>query len=515
MAKPTGFIEYERCPPPDRPPTERAKDWNEFHNDFPSETEARTQAARCMDCGTPFCHSGVVYDGAASGCPLGNLIPEWNELAYLGLWHEALRRLRLTNNFPEFTGRVCPAPCEGACTLGSIPLPPVTIKANECGIIDRAWAESWMRPELPPRRTGKKVAVVGSGPAGLACADQLNRAGHEVTVFERADRVGGILTYGIPNMKLDKRIVARRVDLMAAEGVRFVTNVELAPDGAKSPNRRGASAISAAELRKTFDAVVLACGAARPRDLDVEGRGLAGIHFAMEYLTANTKYILNSTEASEGRNPPEGAYISAKGRDVVVIGGGDTGTDCVGTAIRQGAKSVTQLEIMARPPEQRPPNNPWPRWPRVLKTDYGQEEALALFGKDPRLFLVTAKKFLGGKDGRVSGVSVVDVEWKKDASGRMAPCEVKGSERVLPATLVLIAMGFLGPEKAPLDAFGLEADERGNVKAAYGSFATSEPGVFAAGDMRRGQSLVVWAIAEGRGAAREVDRYLMGDTRLA
>jgi glutamate synthase (NADPH/NADH) small chain len=507
MAKPTGFLEYERCPPPDRAPAARVKDWDEFHESYASEEEARAQAARCMDCGTPFCHSGVLYDGAASGCPLGNLVPEWNELAYRGLWLEALRRLRLTNNFPEFTGRVCPAPCEGACTLGSIPMAPVAIKCDEALIIDRGWTEGWMTPELPTRRTGKKVAVIGSGPSGLACADQLNRAGHEVTVYERADRAGGILTYGIPNMKLDKRIVARRVDLMAAEGVRFATGVELVPDGEGKPGRPGTKALAAAELRSKFDAVVLACGAARPRDLDIEGRSLAGVHFAMDYLSANTKSLLDSAHA-------DGAYVSAKGRDVVVIGGGDTGTDCVGTAIRQGARSVTQLEIMPRPPEERAPGNPWPRWPRVIKTDYGQEEAAALFGKDPRLFLVTARKFLGGKDGGVSGVSVVDVEWKKDAQGRTSPVEVKGSERVLPAGLVLIAMGFLGPEKGPLEALGVQADERGNAKAAYGSFATSATGVFAAGDARRGQSLVVWAIAEGRGAAREVDRYLMGQTRL-
>jgi glutamate synthase (NADPH) small chain len=507
MAKPTGFMEYERCPPPDRAPTERVKDWDEFHEHYASEEEARAQAARCMDCGTPFCHSGVLFDGAASGCPLGNLIPEWNELAYRGLWLEALRRLRLTNNFPEFTGRVCPAPCEGSCTLGSIPMPPVAIKCDEALIIDRGWAEGWMKPELPPRRTGKKVAVVGSGPSGLACADQLNRAGHEVTVYERADRAGGILTYGIPNMKLDKRVVARRVDLMAAEGVRFATGVEIVPDGAERAGSAGVGKMTAGELRSKFDAVVLACGAARPRDLEIEGRGLSGVRFAMDYLSANTKSLLDSKHA-------DGAYISAKGRDVVVIGGGDTGTDCVGTAIRQGARSVTQLEIMPRPPEERAPNNPWPRWPRVLKTDYGQEEAAALFGKDPRVFLVTARKFLGGKDGAVSGVSVVDVEWKKDAQGRMAPVEVKGSERVLSAQLVLIAMGFLGPEKGPLEAFGVQADERGNAKADFGAFATSASGVFAAGDMRRGQSLVVWAIAEGRGAAREVDRYLMGGTRL-
>jgi len=508
-------MEYERCPPPDRAPTERVKDWEELHDSYASEDEARAQAARCMDCGTPFCHSGVLYDGAVSGCPLGNLIPEWNELAYRGLWLEALRRLRLTNNFPEFTGRVCPAPCEGACTLGSVPLPPVSIKGNEAGIIDRGWAEGWMKPELPARRTGKRVAVVGSGPSGLACADQLNRAGHEVTVYERADRAGGILTYGIPNMKLDKRVVARRVDLMAAEGVRFATGVEVVPEGTAEASRPGAKTVTAAEVRSKFDAVVLACGAARPRDLEVEGRGLAGVHFAMDYLTANTKSLLDSRQSDGKRQAAvEGSPISAKGRDVIVIGGGDTGTDCVGTAIRQGAKSVTQLEIMPRPPESRAPNNPWPRWPRVLKTDYGQEEAIALFGKDPRVFLVTAKKLLGGKDSRVSGVAVVDVEWKKDAQGRMSPQEVPGSERILPAGLVLVAMGFLGPEKGPLEAFGAQADERGNARAAYGSFATSAPGVFAAGDARRGQSLVVWAIAEGRGAAREVDRYLMGRTRL-
>jgi glutamate synthase (NADPH) small chain len=495
MAKPTGFIEFERCLPPDRLPAERAKDWDEFHTAFKTEAEFRDQAARCMDCGTPFCHSGVLYEGAVSGCPLNNLIPEWNELLYRGLWREALSRLRLTNNFPEFTGRVCPAPCEGACTLGSIPNPAVTIKNDEVSIVDRGWSEGWIVPSLPQRRTGKKVAVVGSGPSGLACADQLNQAGHEVTVYERADRVGGLLAYGIPNMKLDKRILARRVDLMAAEGVRFVTGVEVG------------KGLKGQELRAGCDAVVVAVGSTRPRDLPIEGRKLAGAHFAMEFLGANTKSLLDSKHA-------DGKYISAKGRDVVIIGGGDTGTDCVGTSIRHGAKSVTQLEIMPRPPEERAPNNPWPRWPKVLKTDYGQEEAAALYGKDPRVFLVTAKKFLGDKEGRVSGVVVVDVEWKKDASGRFGPQEVAGSERVLPASLVLIAMGFLGPEETALAALGVERDERGNAKAQAGSFATSAPGVFAAGDARRGQSLVVWAIAEGRGAAREVDRYLMGQTRL-
>ncbi len=503
MAKPSGFMEYERALPPDRPPAERAKDWGEFHSAFKTEEGFKTQAARCMDCGTPFCHSGILYDGAVSGCPINNLIPEWNDLIYRGLWREALSRLRLTNNFPEFTGRVCPAPCEGACTVGSIPMPPVAIKHSEVSIIDRGWEEGWLVPELPARRTGKKIAVVGSGPSGLACADQLNKAGHEVTVYERADRVGGLLTYGIPNMKLDKKIVSRRVDLMAAEGVRFVTGVEVG------------SALSPAELRSKNDAVLLACGSTKPRDLPIEGRKLAGVHFAMEFLSSNTKSLLDS-QSPEGHRPSaaEGKYISAAGREVVIIGGGDTGTDCVGTSIRQGATKVTQLEIMPRPPEERAPDNPWPRWPKTLKTDYGQEEATVLFGSDPRIFLVTAKKFLGDKDGRVSGVVIVDVAWKKDASGRFGPQEVPGSERTIPASLVLIAMGFLGPEEAILKAFEIEADARGNAKADFGAFGTSVPGVFAAGDCRRGQSLVVWAIAEGRGAAREIDRYLMGETRL-
>jgi glutamate synthase (NADPH) small chain len=510
MAKPTGFIEYDRALPADRSPKDRIKDWNEFHSAFKSEEEYREQAARCMDCGTPFCHSGVLYDGAVSGCPLNNLIPEWNDLLYRGLWREALARLRLTNNFPEFTGRVCPAPCEGACTLGSIPNPAVTIKHDEVSIIDRAWDEGWIKPNLPPKRTGKKVAVVGSGPSGLACADQLNQAGHEVTVYERADRIGGLLTYGIPNMKLDKKTVQRRIDLMAAEGVRFVTGTALGKD------------IKADELRAKHDAVVVACGSTVARDLPIEGRKLEGIRFAVEFLSANTKSLLDSkladalrSSAAEGKSSADNpGFISAKGLDVVIIGGGDTGTDCVGTSIRQGAKSVTQLEIMPRPPESRAPDNPWPRWPKVLKTDYGQEEAAFLFGGDPRRFLVTAKKFVGDKKGRVSGVVIVDVEWKKDAKGRFSPQEVAGSERTLPASLVLIAMGFLGPEAALLDSFGIERDERGNAKAAFGSFATNATGVFAAGDARRGQSLVVWAIAEGRGAAREVDRYLMGESRL-
>jgi glutamate synthase (NADPH/NADH) small chain len=508
MAKPTGFIEYDRALPADRPPKERVKDWNEFHAAFKTEEEYREQAARCMDCGTPFCHSGVLYEGAVSGCPLNNLIPEWNDLLYRGLWREALGRLRYTNNFPEFTGRVCPAPCEGACTLGSIPSPAVTIKNIEVAIIDRAWDDRRVTAQPAAWHTGKTVAVVGSGPAGLACADQLNQAGHEVTVYERADRVGGLLTYGIPNMKLDKKIVQRRVDLMAAEGVRFATGTNVGKD------------VKAEELRAKHDAVVIAAGSTLPRDIQIEGRKLSGIHFAVDFLSANTKSLLDSADArkaSAAEGKPSAVtqgFVSAKGRDVVIIGGGDTGTDCVGTSIRQGAKSVTQLEIMPKAPDSRAPDNPWPRWPKVLKTDYGQEEAAALFGADPRLFLVTAKKFLGDKEGRVSGVVVVDVEWKKDERGRFSPQEVAGSERTLPASLVLVAMGFLGPEPALLESFGVDKDERGNAKAAYGAFATSVPGVFAAGDARRGQSLVVWAIAEGRQAAREVDRYLMGGSRL-
>jgi glutamate synthase (NADPH/NADH) small chain len=495
MAKPTGFIDYERVLPADRPPAERARDWSEFHGVFTAEEERKKQAARCMDCGTPFCHAGLVFDGAASGCPINNLIPEWNDLVYRGLWLEALHRLRLTNNFPEFTGRVCPAPCEGACTVGSIPKEPVAIKLNEVTIIDRGWEEGWLQPEPPTLRTGKKVAVVGSGPSGLACADQLNHAGHEVVVYERHDRVGGILTYGIPNMKLDKSIVARRVGLMEAEGVRFVTSVEVGKD------------LSAADLKGQYDALVLACGSTKPRDLPIEGRKLEGIHFAMDFLRSNTKSLLDSKHA-------DGSYIAAEGRDVVIIGGGDTGTDCVGTAIRQGARSVTQLEIMPKPPLARAKDNPWPRWPKTLKTDYGQEEAAALFGKDPRIFLVTAKRFIGDAQGKLTGVEIVDVEWKTGAGGRLAPVEVEGSARLVPAGLVLIAMGFLGPEETLPKAVGVDLDERGNAKAAFGDFATTAPGVFAAGDMRRGQSLVVWAIAEGRGAARAVDRYLMGSTRL-
>jgi glutamate synthase (NADPH/NADH) small chain len=493
MGKPTGFMEFKRELPPDRAPLERIGDWNEFHL-HTSEEKQRIQGARCMDCGIPFCHSGMLFSGMASGCPINNLIPEWNDLIYKGQWKEAVARLLKTNNFPEFTGRVCPAPCEGACTVG-INDPQVTIKANECAIIDRAFENGWIVPKPPVNRTGKKVAVVGSGPSGLACADQLNKAGHTVTVFERADRIGGLLMYGIPNMKLDKSVVDRRVNLMKAEGINFVTNVEVGKD------------YPADNLLKEFDAVVLCGGATNPRDLPIEGRQLKGVHFAMEFLRANTKSLLDS-----GLN--DGNYISAKGKDVIIIGGGDTGTDCVATSIRHGCNSVIQLEIMPEPPSSRQANNPWPEWPKVLKVDYGQEEAIALYGKDPRQYCITAKKFVGDENGNLKEVHTVNIEWKKDDSGRFVPVEIPGTEKVWPAQLVLLAMGFLGPEETLPKELGLSQDSRSNVKAEYGKYTTNIEGIFSAGDMRRGQSLVVWAINEGRGAARECDRYLMGYTNL-
>jgi glutamate synthase (NADPH/NADH) small chain len=493
MGKPTGFLEYRRLAAPDRQPLERVKDWDEFHTFLAIEQQER-QGARCMNCGIPFCHSGVLINSAASGCPIHNLIPEWNDLIYHGRWQEAWQRLMKTNNFPEFTGRVCPAPCEGACTVG-INEPQVTIKANECAIIDKAWENGWMQPRPPLIRSGRSVAVVGSGPAGLACADQLNRAGHAVCVFERADRVGGLLMYGIPNMKLDKRLVERRVRLMTEEGVTFKTNCEVGRD------------LSMHDLRQSHDAIVLCGGATMPRDLDVPGRNLQGIHFAVDYLHANTRHLLDHGDA--GRPP-----IDARGLDVVVIGGGDTGTDCVGTAIRQGCRSVTQLEIMPLPPEARLPHNPWPQWPAILRTDYGQEEAIAHFGADPRVWLTTAQSFSGDSSAHVTAVQTVSVRWEKNSQGRFVPIEEPGSEKSRPAQLVLLAMGFLGPEDTALTELQLSRDSRSNVLAAAGTYATSVEGIFAAGDMRRGQSLVVWAIQEGRGAARACDTWLSGSSLL-
>ncbi len=494
MGKPSGFIEYQREPVSDRSPLDRIKDWDEIHEHF-VEKKLRTQAARCMDCGTPYCHTGITLSGMASGCPVNNLIPEFNDLVYKGKWKEAYHRLMKTNNFPEFTGRVCPAPCEGSCVLGVIE-PPVTIKNIECAIIDRAWKEGWVVANPPATRTGKSVAVVGSGPAGLAAADQLNRAGHLVTVFERADRIGGLLMYGIPNMKLDKEVVNRRVKLMEDEGVVFKTGLEIGKN------------LSAKQLLDEFDSVVLCCGATQPRDLPIEGRELKNIHFAMDFLGPNTRELW---DVKEGKSK-EFTQL-AKDRHVIIIGGGDTGTDCVGTSIRHGCKSVTQLEIMPQPPAGRNPGNPWPEWPKVYNMDYGQEEAAALYGKDPREYLVTANKFEGDEEGRVKAVHIHNIEWTED-NGRFVPKKVEGSDRVIPADLVLLAMGFLGPENAIVEELDLEQDTRSNVKADYGRFTTNVKKVFAAGDMRRGQSLIVWAMNEGRAAARECDRFLMGTTDL-
>jgi glutamate synthase (NADPH/NADH) small chain len=495
MGKVTGFLEVDRQTISEKEPLERIKNWDEFKI-HPTDDLLQKQSSRCMDCGTPFCHTGHLVSGMASGCPINNLIPEWNDLVYRGRWKEALERLHKTNNFPEFTGKVCPAPCEGSCVLAIIE-PAVTIKNIEALIIDRGWDEGWVVPHVPKIRTGKRIAVIGSGPSGLACADQLNQAGHSVTVYERADRIGGLLMYGIPNMKLDKvKVVQRRVQLMENEGVVFNTGCEIGKD------------IPAAQLKMNCDAVVICTGATEPRDLPIPGRELSGVHFAMEFLTGNTKHLLDYE--FDGSLPA----IHARNKDVVVIGGGDTGTDCVGTAIRHECKSITQLEILPCPPDQRQPDNPWPEWPKVYTLDYGQEEAKALQGEDPRKYLVMTERFIDDGNGNLAGLEIIDIEWGKDDQSRFVPTKKEETRRTLPAQLVALAMGFIGPEKATAQQFELETDSSSNIKAEHGRFETNVEGVYAAGDCRRGQSLVVWAINEGRGAAREVDRYLMGDTQL-
>ncbi len=485
MGKPTGFREHSRQAVPYRHPAERIKDFDEFLLPV-LEDQLRDQGSRCMDCGVPFCQSDT-------GCPIDNLIPEWNDLVYQGRWRDALERLHKTNNFPEFTGRVCPAPCEGACVL-SIIAPAVTIKNIECAIVDNGFEIGWIQPNVPTKRTGKHVAVIGSGPAGLAAAAQLNQAGHMVTVYERDDRIGGLLMFGIPNMKLDKRFVERRLDQMRAEGVKFVTGAHV-----------GAN-VDAKEIYNHSDALLLACGATRPRDLPIPGRGLDGVHFAMEFLLKNTKSLLDS-QLSDGQ------YISAKDRDVIVIGGGDTGTDCIGTSMRHGCKNLVNFELLARPPEHRGPDNPWPQWPRIYRVDYGHAEVAAKFGRDPREFAILSKQFIGDGNGRVCGIDTIRVEWKT-VDGKVQMVEVPGTEQVYKADLVLLAMGFLGPEDTLGEKLGLKRDPRSNFQAEYGKYATSLDRVFAAGDCRRGQSLVVWAINEGRQAAREIDRFLMGSTEL-
>ena len=492
MGKPSGFMEYKREVLAERPPRERMKDFKEFHEHLPMEKQ-RLQGARCMECGVPFCQSGMNICGMTSGCPLHNLVPEWNDLVYRGNWEQAYSRLKKTNSFPEFTSRVCPALCEAACTCGLIG-EPVATRENEYAIIENAYAMGYADAKPPKVRTGKKVAVIGSGPSGLAAADQLNKRGHSVTVFERSDRIGGLLMYGIPNLKLEKQVVERKVKIMEAEGITFVTGVDVGKDKKTDG------------LLKEFDRVILACGASNPRDIKAPGREAKGIYFAVDFLKANTKSLLDSGFA-------DGSFVNTRGKNVVIIGGGDTGNDCVGTSIRHGAKSVVQVEMMPKAPDKRAEDNPWPEWPKICKTDYGQEEAISLYGQDPRIYEATVKEFLKDKEGNLKGVKLVKLLWEKEG-GRMVSKEIPDSEQVLPAEIVLIAAGFLGSQKYVADAFKVELNERTNVKTEKGGYETSIKNVFTAGDMHRGQSLVVWAIKEGREAARAVDESMMGYTNL-
>ncbi|MGI2328044.1 glutamate synthase subunit beta [Planococcus sp. YIM B11945] len=494
MGKATGFMDYKRQTFKERNPAERVNDWTDYTVPL-SEDEVRKQGARCMDCGVPTCQSGMEISGATTGCPVYHLIPEWNDLVYRGQWKEALRREHVMNNFPEFTGLACPAPCESACVLG-INEPPVAIRTIERSIIERGFAEGWVVPEPPKSRTGKKVAVIGSGPAGLAAAAQLNKAGHLVTVFEKSDRVGGLLTYGIPEMKLSYDVVKRRVDILEQEGISFITNAEVGKD------------VPAAALRSDFDAVILCTGATVHRDIQVEGRELKGIEFAMDFLHSSTKSLLDS-------NLQDGQYISAEGKDVIVIGGGDTGTDCLATAVRHNCRSLVQFDVYDKKGAVRDEvGNPWPQYPKIHRIEYGQKEAAAVFGEDPRAYAVMTKKFTGDGEGNVKEVHTVNVKLKIDAQGNRIREEITGTEKVWKADLVLLAIGFNGPEQQLIDQLAIETNADSTVKAAYGKYTTNEEGVFAAGDMRRGQSLIVWAINEGREAARECDRFLMGATVL-